>query len=115
MIILTIKQLKRRVVQGLVEPELAYMPLGKKEEKKGTLIVNLLTYSTYDIDNAKFISDLTMESYGAIVIVNSKNEIVYNTKMQKDQSVFVINMLPYGKYKITQAQPTLEQLFSSTA
>lgn len=84
----------------MVEPELAYMPWEKKEDKKGMLIVNLLTYSTYDIDNAKFISDLTMESYGAIVVVNSKNEIVYNTKMQKDQSVFVINMLPYGKYKI---------------
>lgn len=83
----------------MVEPELFYMPVGK-EEKKGTLIVNLLTYSTYDIDNAEFINNLTMESYGAIVVVNSKNEIVYNTKTSKDQSVFVIDMLPYGKYKI---------------
>lgn len=41
MIFLTIKQLKRRVVQGLVEPELAYMPWGKKEELKE------LTISSY--------------------------------------------------------------------
>ena len=34
MIILTIKQLKRRVIQGLAEPELFYMPWEKKEKEK---------------------------------------------------------------------------------
>lgn len=43
MIVLTIKQLKRRVVQGLVEPELFYMPLGKKTKPETKDVINMAT------------------------------------------------------------------------
>ena len=50
MIILTIKQLKRRVVQGLVEPELFYMPWGKKLKSIDYIYLNFkeLQYENYD-------------------------------------------------------------------
>ena len=48
MIILTIKQLKRRVVQGLVEPELFYMPLEKKEEKIQKLFISSRSYRVHN-------------------------------------------------------------------
>ena len=47
-IILTIKQLKRRVVQGLAEPELFYMPLGKKEKEKDKIHLATTFYRVHD-------------------------------------------------------------------
>lgn len=95
--ILTIKQLKRRFMHGLVEPELFYMPWGSMS----TLTVNLISYSTYDINNNCIIEDMnkTISVKGAIVIVDSNNKVVYNSKRLSDRSNFKIQ-LPYGKYKI---------------
>ena len=101
-IILTIKQLKRRVVQGLIEPELFYMPWGKKETPEtryGNLVVNLQTYSTYDIDNNVIVDNVYTTTKGAIVIKNNQNKIVYNSKNMKDTNRFIVRLL-YGEYQI---------------
>ena len=54
MIILTIKQLKRRVVQGLVEPELFYMPL--KDEVKIDCYISFVISQSYDLIKKEWLS-----------------------------------------------------------
>ena len=94
--ILTIKQLKRRVIQGLAEPELFYMPFNQK----GTLVINLLTYSAFNIDtnttvdNGKYVA-----VKGSIVVKNLQDEIIYNG-IGIENTNYIIKDLPYGTYNI---------------
>lgn len=76
------------------------MPWGKN---KGTLVINLVTYTSYDIDNNKIIDNGKYEpTYGMIIVKNKNNEIVFNSKRKYNNSLsnFYINDLPYGEYKV---------------
>lgn len=69
MIFLTIKQLKKRVVQGLVEPELFYMPLGKKENPK-ELTISSYCYKVHQNEYSYH----GWEKYSVVSIENIKIE-----------------------------------------
>lgn len=97
---LNVKQFKKRFIRGLVEPDLFKLPVKEKEKKLGRLQVNLLTYSSYDLDNEKIIETDTQITYGAIVVKDSKDNIVYNSKNNNDSYRFYTPFLPYGNYKI---------------
>ena len=101
MIILTIKQLKRRVIQGLAEPELFYMPWGKKEENNGTLVVNTFFYDYYDMNISEFVGKGD-PCYTQIVIKRIKdNQILYCDKyFSALATVHTINSIPYGEYSV---------------
>lgn len=73
-----------------------YMPFNQK----GTLVINLLTYSAFNIDtnttvdNGKYVA-----VKGSIVIKNLQDEIIYNGIGIEDPS-YIIKDLPYGTYNI---------------
>lgn len=94
-IILTIKQLKRRVVQGLIEPELFYMPW---EENKKTHLCTLQfkTYSIYDTINKKWESEISTSV--SIIIASLNGKVLYNSKKTYINSVLI--SLATGKYRI---------------
>lgn len=102
MIILTIKQLKRRVVQGLVEPELAYMPWGKKKESEPMII----KIEVINIENPIFIRlarNFTSTIYvGLKAFKYSNMEQEYNEtgKITVNASNYYINLIPYYNLKI---------------
>ena len=69
MIILTIKQLKRRVVQGLVEPELFYMPWKKTEEKIQKLFISSKSYRVHSSSTA----ESAYHGWEKYVVINIEN------------------------------------------
>ena len=70
MIILTIKQLKRRVVQGLVEPELFKLPWREREEKIQKLFISSRSYRVHNSTTESAYHG--WEKYTAINIENIK-------------------------------------------
>ncbi len=95
-IFLTIKQLKRRVIQGLVEPELFYIPWEKKEEQN--CFIRFLMHNVYDLANNIWDESISSSANVSFVIINSSGNIVYNTKQYNTTSIRI--NLPIGKYKI---------------
>lgn len=83
-------------MHGLIEPELFYMPFNQK----GTLVINLLTYSAFNIDtnttvdNGKYVA-----VKGSIVVKNLQDEIIYNG-IGIENTNYIIKDLPYGTYNI---------------
>ena len=119
MIILTIKQLKRRVVQGLVEPELFYMPWGKKIIKRIYLNFQELHYINYDKmlnDYPEYSDDiLKYDKYGCLmttsltqtefIFLDSNRNPIFKTNGNGDINVSInnaiwIDNIPCGKYYI---------------
>ena len=109
MIILTIKQLKRRVVQGLVEPELAYMPWGKKKESEPMII----KIKVINIENPIFIrlaQNFTSTIYvGLKAFKYSNMEQEYNEtgKLVVDASSYNFRLTPYYNLKIKDSSKVL--------
>ena len=112
-IILTIKQLKRRVVQGLVEPELFYMPLGKKTSKEhcNALTINIYLYNTLNLETMEYSnSDGLFKTVvlSHIIILDSNNNVFFNSKKHfsthrentEPSSKFILNDVPYGDYQV---------------
>lgn len=96
---MTIKQFKKRWVRSMVEPELIYMPV--EEKKDGILQLGIYSYIGYNYDTKQYITTRgTVAINGTVVILNSANKIVYNSKnINNGQSSHVVE-LPYGKYKV---------------
>ena len=116
MIILTIKQLKRRVVQGLVEPELFYMPL--KDKVKIECYIYFVISQSYDLfkkewlplSSDKWIKDISQinlnytfapceyvikDSFGNIIQLNktiTNHCHLYNIKRGKYYLKILINL-----------------------
>lgn len=97
---MNVKQFKRRLVNGLVEPELFYMPVGKKDIPKGNLTIRLFTYTTYNLDTKQYEKN-KVATTGKIVVMDSMNNIIYNSKSDvRDSSFFYLYDISYGTYKI---------------
>ena len=104
---MTIKQLKRRVVQGLVEPELFYMPFGKKITKQFAkqLIIDIRLFNTLNLNNMEYSNTEGIANYtidGHIVIKDLDGNIVYNSKQEQYYSnwLYILSDFPYGTYKL---------------
>ena len=113
MIILTIKQLKRRVVQGLVEPELVYMPWGKKLKSIDYIYLNFkeLQYENYDevLEEYPEYSEqiLKFNKYSGGLKAGLMSEAIFYTndykpmfKMMVDNDLIQIKNIPCGTYHI---------------
>lgn len=85
----------------MVEPELAYMPWKKKEEKKGTLIVNTFLYDYYDINTNCFVGQGS-RCYTQIVIKDVKtSQIIYCNKYNTSLSYsYYFYNIPLGLYSV---------------
>lgn len=111
---MTIKQLKRRVVQGLVEPELFYMPWGKKEETPteqcNNLTIGIYLYNTLNVDTMEYSNTegLVATRVRSHIIITDKNgNLFFNSKRQFDNqnnsnpaSFFRLTNVPYGIYQV---------------
>ena len=80
-IVLTIKQLKRRVVQGLVEPELFYMPVKKTEREP--MVIKILVNN---INNNLLVIPLTKSIYCSIKAFKYSN-------MEQEYERYLIPMI----------------------
>ena len=101
-IILTIKQLKRRIVQGLVEPELAYMPWKKTEREP--MVIKILVNN---INNNLFVISLT-NSFSSVIYCHIKAFKYSNMEQEYEEtgniaanaSNYLLNLTPYYNLKI---------------
>lgn len=111
-IILTIKQLKRRVVQGLAEPELFYMPFGKKEKTCEYIYLSFreLQYSNYDemlSEYPEYMNDiLKLNKYKNVISYDGSEAILYTNDYKPICKLFIsstniiLKNIPYGTYRI---------------
>lgn len=110
MIVLTIKQLKRRVVQGLVEPELFYMPIKNEIEPEPMILKILVT----DTENEIGISPAPSSAFSSILFsvtgfkyANMEQEYNETNKIQLDPSNYNILLKPYYNLKIKDSSKVL--------
>lgn len=103
MIILTIKQLKRRVVQGLVEPELFYMPWGKKNYPEIKDVIKMAT-TFYRISDNEMWNYYWSKSFS----VNIDNVTLSNGKLYLSDELI-------GTFSSSSAGGTTRYIISSTA
>ena len=95
MIILTIKQLKRRVVQGLVEPKLFYMPVKKNNEPK-ILSLTINMYRVHYTNYERIYHGWTKRAYYDI---DNTNTTSYNYSMSSGDVILSDNII--GQWKIS--------------
>lgn len=79
----------------------------------GRLVIQLLTYRYYDLDSNQYYGNPTSaygdgdSCLGAIVVINSKGDVVYNTRTKDSDKypefyeyMITISNLPFGKYRV---------------
>lgn len=97
------------MVQGLTEPELFYMPFGKKVAKETRIYISL--FNTFDINTMEYSHNTKLSSCPVsshIIITNQHGNIIFNSKKQHSKyrdnynpnHYFVLENLPYGTYKV---------------
>lgn len=95
---MNIKQFKKKLLYGLIEPELFYMPV-KKETATYQFMIRLLTYKQFYLSTNTYGNDITDFSFGfqnTYVIYTLSNKKVAMIKGYMATSI----ELKQGKYKI---------------
>lgn len=96
---MNVKQFKRRLVNGLVEPELFYMPVGKKET--GTVVIIQNVYTEYYPETNTYGNYQTRSDVACFVLINKSTGVIYYNSKKTNISRYnpiEINDIPIGEY-----------------
>ena len=94
---MTVETLKKKWLWHYIKPKYFYIPV-RKRNNKGSLQINLQTYSIFNVDTGEFSG--TTSCYGIVVVLDKNNNIIYKSNKDEYSSYFLISSIPYGEYKI---------------
>lgn len=101
---MTVKQFKRRVINGLVEPELFYMPV--KEKYESMILKILVTDTENEIGISPALSSISCSVKG-FKYADMEQEYNETNKIQLDPSNYNLQLKPYYNLKIKDSSKVL--------